>query len=177
MEDLKNKTTSCLEVEEDGTRGETGKGLKRDRTLKAMLKDALFSNDSPKKIALGMGIGVLMAFSPLAGTQTVSALLLAFLLGANRLSTLAGTLVANPLTMPIFYFMEIVIGKEILGFSLALPKGGWSDINGLLSLGGDLFLSSFLGFAILGPLVSIVFFLVTYRTATFLKKRRTGVEV
>lgn len=174
MEDLSHKTTSRVEGGKVAKKGRSGKGFKGDRTLKEMVKDALFSDDSPKKVALGTGIGVLMAFSPLAGTQTVSALFLAFLFGANRISTLAGTFVANPITMPIFYFMEIVIGKEILGFSLALPKGGWSDINGLLSLGGDFLMSSFLGFAILGPLASVIFYLLTYRTATLLRERRMG---
>ena len=176
MEDLKEGAISGLESKE-GIKGESGKSLKRDRTLKAILKDALFSDDSPKKIALGMGIGVLMAFSPLAGTQTVSALFLAFLFRANRISTLAGTLVANPFTMPVFYFSEILIGKEILGFSLATPEGGWGDIDGVFTFGRDILFSSFLGFAILGPLASIVFYLVTYRAAIFLRERRPRADI
>ena len=176
MEDLRDNTKSSQKSGE-GIKEKLGKGLKRNRTLKAILKDALFSDDSPKKIALGMGIGVLMAFSPLAGTQTISALFLAFLFRANRLSTLAGTLVANPFTMPVFYFSEILIGKEILGFSLTLPKGGWGDIDGVFTFGRDILFSSFLGFAILGPVASIIFYLVTYRTATFLRERRTGAGI
>jgi uncharacterized protein (DUF2062 family) len=119
-----------------------------------------------------MGIGVLMAFSPFVGTQTWAALILAFLFRANRLSTLAGTFVANPLTMPIFYFSEVAIGTKILGISLSIPRGGWKSLEELLSLGGDILLAALVGFVILGAVASLVSFFVTYRAALVVKKIR-----
>jgi hypothetical protein len=79
--------------------------------------------------------------------------------------------------MPIFYFSEVLIGKEILGFSLTFPKEGWDDIDGVFEFGRDILFSSFLGFAILGPLAAVAFYLVTYRVATFLKEKRTGADI
>lgn len=165
--DLKNVVAG------EGEEGKDAKKLKR-RHFKELLKRALKSNDSPKKVALGMGIGVLMAFSPLAGTQTISALGLSFVFKANKFSALAGTFFANPFTMPIFYFLELKLGKAILGYSLDLPSDIVNDIDGLLSLGSDVMLSLAVGFLIVGTAAAVFAYLVTLRSVFAFRNVRDG---
>lgn len=60
---------------------------------------------SPEAVALGLALGIFIAFTPALGLQTISALTLATLLGASRPAALAGTLVTNPVTqLPISLF-------------------------------------------------------------------------
>ncbi len=161
-----------VKVEE---KGEGGKKKKR-RSIKELLKRAIKSDDTPGKIALGMGIGVLMAFSPLAGTQTISALGLSFILRANKLSALAGTFFANPFTMPVFYFCEFKLGKAILGYSLDVPENIVNDIDGLMSLGSEVMLSLAVGFLLVGTVTAAVAYFVTLRSVFALRKMKSGGE-
>jgi uncharacterized protein len=156
------------EIEEEG---EVGKKKKR-RTIKELLRKAIKSNDSPKKIALGLALGVLMAFSPLAGTQTISSLGLAFVFKANKLSALAGSFFANPFTMPIIYFLELKLGKTLLGYSLELPSDIVNDIPGLMSLGSEVMLSLTVGFFLLGTAVAIIAYFIMLRSVFAYRKMR-----
>ncbi len=155
----------------DGRGGEVGEKKKR-RTIKELLRKAIRSNDSPKKVALGLAIGVLMAFSPLAGTQTISSIGFAFLFKANKLSALAGSFFANPFTMPIIYFLELKLGKAILGYSLELPKDIINDVPGLMSLGSEVMLSLTVGFFILGTAVAVVAYFIMLRSVFAYRKVR-----
>lgn len=183
MTDITNGAEIPLEGEEVVKSSPTaGTGVEGDakklkkRGIRELIKRALRSNDSPKKVALGMGIGVLMAFSPFAGTQTISALGLSFILRANKLSALAGTLFANPFTMPIFYFFELKLGKTILGRSLDLPASVVNDIDGLLSLGTEVILCLVVGFLIVGTAAALIAYLVTLRSAFAFQRARKGGE-
>ncbi len=162
--------TETGEVEEEGD-GDVEKKKKR-RTIRELLRKAIKSNDSPKKIALGLAVGVLMAFSPLAGTQTISSLGLAFLFKANKISALAGSFFANPFTMPIIYFLELKLGKAILGYSLQLPTDIINDIPGLMALGSEVMLSLTIGFFLLGTAVAVVAYFVMLRSVFAYRKMR-----
>jgi uncharacterized protein (DUF2062 family) len=117
-----------------------------------------------------------MAFSPLAGTQTISALGLSFILRANKLSALAGTFFANPFTMPIFYFCELKLGKAILGYSLEVPENIVNDIDGLMSLGSEVMLSLAVGFLLVGTITAAVAYFVTLRSVFAFRKMKGGGE-
>ncbi|MBN1572099.1 MAG: DUF2062 domain-containing protein [Deltaproteobacteria bacterium] len=160
------------EVEEK----DESKKKKKRRSFKDLLKRAVKSDDTPGQIALGMGIGVLMAFSPLAGTQTIFALGLSFILRANKLSALAGTFFANPFTMPVFYFYELKLGKAILGYSLEMPDNVVNDFNGLMSLGSEVMLSLVVGFLMVGTITAVIAYFVTLRSVFALRKIKSGGE-
>ena len=146
-----------------GEEREVGEKKKR-RTIRELLRKAIKSNDSPNKIALGLALGVLMAFSPLAGTQTISCLGLAFVFKANKFSALAGSFFNNPFTMPIIYFLELKLGVAILGYSLELPSDIINDIPGLMALGSEVMLSLTVGFFILGTIVAVIAYFVMLRS-------------
>jgi len=60
--------------------------------------------DSPHRIALGVGIGFFTAFSPALGFHLILALLMSFIFRANKFAALLSIWVNNPLTfVPILY--------------------------------------------------------------------------
>ena len=69
---------------------------------------------TPHEIALGVALGIFVAFIPLFGTHTVTAIALASILRVNTLVVLLGTQISNPLTFPLQLFVSAEIGSLIL---------------------------------------------------------------
>jgi len=69
---------------------------------------------SPHEIALGVAVGIFVAFIPLFGTHTIMAIALASLLRVNTLIVLLGTQISNPLTLPFQLFISAEVGSVIL---------------------------------------------------------------
>ncbi|HZV47573.1 MAG TPA: DUF2062 domain-containing protein [Thermodesulfovibrionales bacterium] len=69
---------------------------------------------SPDEIALGVAVGIFVAFIPLFGTHTIMAIALASLLRVNTLIVLLGTQISNPLTLPFQLFISAEVGSVIL---------------------------------------------------------------
>jgi len=69
---------------------------------------------SPHEIALGVALGIFVAFIPLFGTHTITAIALASLLRVNTLIVLLGTQISNPLTFPFQLFISAELGSLIL---------------------------------------------------------------
>jgi uncharacterized protein (DUF2062 family) len=69
---------------------------------------------TPHEIALGVAVGIFIAFIPLFGTHTITAIVLASLLRVNTLIVLLGTQISNPLTLPVQLFVSAEVGSVIL---------------------------------------------------------------
>ncbi len=83
-------------------------------------------HSSPRRIALGVSIGVLIAFSPSIGFQMGLALVVASILNASRVAAVACVWVTNPLTMgPVFAF-TYAVGRP---FWFASPEVGLSELS------------------------------------------------
>lgn len=76
-------------------------------------------NDTPQKIALGLGLGVFVGIFP--GTGPVASLFLAILFRANRASALLGSLLTNTWLSIITLFLAIKAGALMFGIQ-------WQDI-------------------------------------------------
>ena len=87
---------------------------------------------TPHEIALGIAIGIFVAFIPLFGTHTVTAIALASLLRVNTLIVLLGTQLSNPLTFPFQLFASAEIGSLILHGRFLEIKFSY-EISSLLS--------------------------------------------
>jgi len=72
-------------------------------------------NDSPQKIALGLGLGVFTGIFP--GTGPLAALFLAFFLRANRASALLGSLLTNTWLSFVTFLLAIKLGSRLFGIS------------------------------------------------------------
>jgi uncharacterized protein (DUF2062 family) len=71
--------------------------------------------DSPHRIALGFACGALASFTPFFGLHFVVAVGFAWLVRANILAALFGTIVGNPLTFPLIASTSLWTGRWMLG--------------------------------------------------------------
>jgi hypothetical protein len=69
-------------------------------------------NDSPKKVSLGVALGVFTGLLP--GTGPAAALFLAFIFRANRAAALFGSLLTNTWLSLVTFILAIKVGSVIL---------------------------------------------------------------
>ncbi len=75
----------------------------------------LHADDTPHRIALGVAVGVAVAWTPTVGVQMIVAVAIATLLRANKIASVPFVWISNPLTLwPIFY-PNYLLGRWILG--------------------------------------------------------------
>lgn len=86
----------------------------RLQKTKHFIKKVLRTKDSPKKIALGLAIGVFWGIIPTLGFAILFSLPTAFLLKGNKVAAILGTFVVNPFTTPFIYAFEYKVGQLIL---------------------------------------------------------------
>lgn len=77
-------------------------------------------NDSPRKVALGVGLGVFSGLMP--GTGPVAALFLAFIFRANRAAALLGSLLTNTWLSLVTFILAVKAGSLVLGLH-------WQDVD------------------------------------------------
>lgn len=77
-------------------------------------------NDTPQKIALGLGLGVFAGIFP--GTGPAASLFLAFIFRVNRASALIGSLLTNTWLSVVTFLLAIKLGAVMFGIQ-------WQDIQ------------------------------------------------
>lgn len=90
------------------------------RFLKLIYIKLFRINDTPQKIALGLGLGVFLGILP--GTGPIAALFLAFVLRVNRASALLGSLLTNTWLSIVTFMLSIKLGSVIM-------KLNWQDVH------------------------------------------------
>src|SRR3989338_6840109 len=89
--------------------------------IKEWLYQNLFKiNDTPQKIALGLGLGVFAGIFP--GTGPLASLFLAFICRANRASALIGSLLTNTWLSIVTFLLAIKLGALMFGIK-------WEEIQ------------------------------------------------
>ena len=104
---------------------------------------------TPESIAAGFACGLACAFSPLLGTHTILAALLAWGMGGSVIAALVGTLCLNPWTAPPVWYASYELGALILPGSDG-HKAGIAEFVAMfgaltrsaLSLNGELFMQA-----------------------------------
>jgi len=153
------------------------------RLQQIVIHNILHLDDTPHRIAWGVFIGVMVAFTPTLGFQIVIYLAVAALLGANKVSGIPLLFISNPFTAVPLYYATWSLGavvlrpeKEITRATIknwlgttgrALRDGGagrlldgdfWADAGQLLaSTGAELWI----GGLICGLVVGIPSYLLT----------------
>ena len=79
------------------------------------LRSLLQVTESPERTALGFAVGVFLGFSPLLGLHTILGLLVAHIVGFNRMVMLAGIYSCNPWILVPYYGFATWFGIQILG--------------------------------------------------------------
>ena len=160
--------------------------IKRNKLFRYFEYKVLHIDDSPHKIALGLAIGLFVAWTPLLGLHIILAIALTMLLRANKFAALVSIWVSNVFTFFIIYYPCYIVGKIVMGvFSPhdSMSKQQVSDaLNKLFSPGNILtgFYSSeywkhmltllksigpelWVGCFLVGSIVAVISYLVCYK--------------
>ena len=124
----------------------------------------LMLDDTPHRIALGMAIGIFIAWTPTVGFQMMLAVPLAYILRANRVASLIGVYLSNPITFLPMYWLDYHLGAMLLGnpltfdeFREILMSDDWGQWWwGLLNVGIELAAAIWLGGLILGACFGVL---------------------
>ena len=143
------------------------KGLKR-----FFVEDFLGTNDSPKKKALSMALGVFIGLSPLWGLHTFLAISLAILLRLNKTISFAFSNVSLPPFIPFIIFASLELGQWILGEKISYSIEDMMDNFEMLEHLKIYLIGSF-ALAIIG---AIVFGLIGYIFFNFFNKKKIALQ-
>jgi uncharacterized protein len=114
--------------------------MHRSRRTKGMWQQAkrfiklriLHVSDSPHKIAMGVAIGLFIAWTPALGIHMILVLALCALLRANKIAGLASTWVCNPFTFGVVYIPSYFVGRAVVDFWRGSPGINRAEVEQLL---------------------------------------------
>jgi uncharacterized protein (DUF2062 family) len=80
-------------------------------------------NDTPQRIAAGLGVGVFLGILP--GTGPLAALFMAWILRLNRASALLGSLLTNTWLSIVTFLLSVKVGAAIMKVSWEETREAW----------------------------------------------------
>lgn len=86
---------------------------KKNKLFRFLEYKILHIDDSPHKIALGLAIGLFIAWTPLLGLHILLAIALSVLLRANKFAALVSVLVGNIFTFAFIYYPAYLVGRVV----------------------------------------------------------------
>jgi uncharacterized protein (DUF2062 family) len=136
-------------------------------------------NDTPRRIAIGLGLGVFSGVLP--GTGPVAALGLAFIFRVNRASALLGSIVTNTwLSIPAF-LLSLKMGAVLTGLSyqdvrmqweLFLKDFRWGQLLGISVYG--IIWPILVGYFAVAACIGFLCYVVSLVAVTYFKRRDKG---
>ncbi|HEY9833903.1 MAG TPA: DUF2062 domain-containing protein [Stenomitos sp.] len=112
----------------------------------------------PESLARGLACGVFAGLFPFFGSQTLLAVLLAFLFRGNKILALVGPWISNPFTSLPIYAFNFYIGKWLLNdhTSSNINWRSWEDIKDIQELGIEIIWPLFIGCVVVGFVCAII---------------------
>ena len=86
-----------------------------NRLERFFIHRVLHVDDTAHRIALGVAVGIFVTWTPTIGFQMILAVLLAWLLKANKLVGVPFVWISNPLTVVPIYYPNYLLGRWLLG--------------------------------------------------------------
>jgi uncharacterized protein (DUF2062 family) len=93
----------------------------------------LHVDDTPERIARGVAVGLVVAFSPFLGFHMIIALTMAALLKANKALAVAMVWLSNPLTLLPVYLPAYMVGRLLVGWVHPASRIEPAQVDDLLS--------------------------------------------
>jgi len=103
------------------------------KTKHFIIYRVLHIDDTPHRIALGIGLGFFVAWTPTIGFQMALVLLLATAFKANRLVGLPIVWISNPFTIAPIFFPNYWIGRKLLSLFGQRPELTYTQLKDLFS--------------------------------------------
>jgi hypothetical protein len=135
------------------------------------LRDLLHLDDSTRRLALSLAVGVFISFTPLYGLQTLLAIGVAVVTRLNRAATVAGAWLNLPWFAPLVYAGALHFGTLLvpdpsgtrgawLTQMLTRPESiGWRDVPVLLD---HVSLPLLVGTSVLGVAAGVVTYVIAF---------------
>ncbi|MCK4627574.1 MAG: DUF2062 domain-containing protein, partial [Sedimentisphaerales bacterium] len=145
----------------------------------------LHVDDTPHRLALGLALGIFVAWTPTIGLQMILVLLLAPLIRANGRVGVPMVWISNPLTIALIYYPNYLVGYFIMGSfaERASPGHSFQQIQeqlGNIQQSGHFFSIAFwqevgrlvldigvvdliVGSIVVGLVLGLVMYIVSYR--------------
>jgi uncharacterized protein len=121
----------------------------------------------PRRIALGIAIGVFIGVTPTIPFHTALIVAVSVLFRQHVAAAYLGSwLISNPLTIPVFYFSQYEAGRLLLGVercTLTLPD---YSLTAIANLGWHILLPLQVGGLLFAPFFAVPAYLVTRRLLT-----------
>lgn len=145
--------------------------------LRTWARDLAGIDDPPRKIAMGLALGIFIGFLPIMGIQMAVVLPFALLFRGNKMSAVAGVWISNPVTVVPLYYFIYAVGLLFTPYEHL----AWADFVGVftgitatkfLDLGGQIVVPMFVGGAVVGLVAAIPTYFVTCRMVTSYRTRR-----
>jgi uncharacterized protein (DUF2062 family) len=148
--------------------------------------------DPPKRVALGLALGIFVGFLPIMGIQMAVVSIIALPLRANLKAAIAGVWISNPITfIPLYYatysfgllfWPEEGASKE--AFVAALERAAdfswsaiWDSLTALFDMGTEILIPLWMGSAILGIVFGVPTYFVTKRLVVKYRERREAAKI
>ena len=130
--------------------------------IKTKFHQILSIDEPPHGISLAFAVGIFIAFSPIIGLHTISAVAAAWLFKLNLAVIITGTLVNNPWTIVFVYGSSICFGSFVLqdATSCLLKGVGKDELLTFLKAVPMPFLT---GTIILGIIAALIRYFVLYQ--------------
>ncbi len=126
----------------------------------------------PHYVAMGMAVGVFVAFTPTIPFHTVLTIALAFFLRGSKPAALIGSWLANPLTFPALYYGSYKLGVLMLGRDMHMHIR-YGSIKELMTLGWDVGVAMIAGGVLLGILPAVGAYFLTYHLFLRVRSHRS----
>ncbi|MFP4356535.1 MAG: DUF2062 domain-containing protein [Phycisphaerae bacterium] len=146
-----------------------------DKFKRFLVYRVLSLDDTPHRIALGVAIGMFVAWTPTIPFQMALTVALSALLGANKFVGLPFVWISNPLTILPIYGPNYLIGcwllpgeqkwskfTEAMAGAMNFGQGFWSTLHSWWSATMAIFLPLWLGSIIMGLLVGCLSYVLIY---------------
>jgi len=152
------------------------------RKLKAFfIYRVLHVDDTPHRIALGVGIGIFITWTPTVGFQMLIVLALSWLLGANKLVGVPFVWISNPATLVPIFYPNYLLGKYVLGSDCPDPdfgkamafSGTWLEtVQNWWNATWQVFWPLWVGSIIIGGALGLISYAVIYYAVVKYRKLR-----
>ena len=141
--------------------------LKKKGGKRFFLEDFLGHNDSPRKKALSIALGVFLGLSPLWGFHTIIVLALAVFLRLNKVLAFAFSNISLPPFIPFVLLASVRMGNVVLGENSSFSLGELQDFDAVKHLK-----TYIIGSITLSISSAIIFGVVSYLILTMLQRKR-----
>ena len=145
-------------------------GAKIKSKIRHWAKRTKALNGEPRYVAMGMAVGIFVSATPTIPFQTIIAVALAFIMRGSKAAAALGVWLSNPITFPVFYLASYKIGAFLFGISTDTDIAGQTTPD-LLKLGFDISLAAITGGVIIGIILAIGAYIITYKIVRKIQSR------